>query len=70
MPTLTNTQGELVDMLTGEVVGRAEGAPPLQLADPRATGVEMPAPEGKTAQGLINNFCWGFSSALFAFSTG
>ena len=71
MPTLTNTQGELIDMLTGEVVGRAEGAPALAQAtvrgtDPRATGPEGVAPEGKTAQGLINNFSWGFNSALFA----
>lgn len=66
MPTLTNTRGELVDMLTGEVVGRAEGAPVAQQTDPRATGPDMPAPDGKTAQGLINNFSWGFNSALFA----
>ena len=71
MPTLTNTRGELVDLMTGEVVGRAEGqaAAPLpggQQVDPRATGLELPAPEGKTAQGLINNFSWGFNSALFA----
>lgn len=65
MVTLTNARGEVVDMTTGEIVGRAEGAP-VQ-GDPRkATGVEMPAPEGKTAQGLINNFSWGFNSALFA----
>jgi hypothetical protein len=67
MPTLTNTQGEIIDMLTGEVVGRAEGAAAVpQQTDPRATGLEMPAPDGKTAQGLINNFSWGFNSALFA----
>jgi hypothetical protein len=69
MPTLTNTRGEVIDMLTGEVVGRAEGAAapaPARPADMRQTGVEMPAPEGKTAQGLINNFSWGFNSALFA----
>ena len=69
MPTLTNTRGEVIDMATGEVVGRAEGAPALpagQQVDPRATGLELPAPEGKTAQGLINNFSWGFNSALFA----
>ena len=69
MPTLTNTRGEVIDMMTGEVVGRAEGAAapaPAQQADMRATGLEMPAPDGKTAQGLINNFSWGFNSALFA----
>jgi len=66
MPTLTNTQGQLIDMLTGEVVGQAEGAPAPTQVDPRATGPEGVAPEGKTAQGLINNFSWGFNSALFA----
>lgn len=69
MPTLTNTRGEVIDMATGEVVGRAEGAPAQptgQQVDPRATGLELPAPDGKTAQGLINNFSWGFNSALFA----
>jgi hypothetical protein len=69
MPTLTNTRGEVIDMATGEVVGRAEGAPAqagTRPVDPRATGPDMPAPDGKTAQGLINNFSWGFNSALFA----
>ena len=66
MPTLTNTRGEVIDLMTGEVVGRAEGAPAPQQADPRATGLDLPAPDGKTAQGLINNFSWGFNSALFA----
>jgi hypothetical protein len=66
MPTLTNTQGQLIDMLTGEVVGQAEGAPAPTQVDPRATGREGPAPDGKTAQGLVNNFSWGFNSALFA----
>jgi hypothetical protein len=68
---LTNAQGELIDMLTGEVVERREGSPaPAQAnaraTDPRATGPEGVVPEGKTAQGLINNFSWGFNSALFA----
>jgi hypothetical protein len=69
MPTLTNTRGEVIDMMTGEVVGRAEGAAapaPARQADMRQAGMEMPAPDGKTAQGLINNFSWGFNSALFA----
>ena len=70
MPMLTNAQGELIDMLTGEVVERREGSPaPAQAnarTDPRATGPEGVVPEGKTAQGLINNFSWGFNSALFA----
>ena len=64
MPTMTNTRGEVIDMATGEVVGRTEEAPVE--VDPRKAGLELPAPEGKTAQGLINNFSWGFNSALFA----
>ena len=64
MVTITNTRGELVDMDTLEVVGRAEGAP--LAVDPRKAGMDAPVPEGKTAQGLINNFSWGFNSALFA----
>ena len=64
MTTLTNARGEVVDLTTGEVVGRTEQAPTE--VEPRKAGMEMPAPEGKTAQGLINNFSWGFNSALFA----
>lgn len=63
MPTLTNARGEVIDLATGEVVGRAEGAPAA--VSPRETKTELPSPEG-TAQGLINNFSWGFNSALFA----
>jgi len=32
MATIMTTQGQLVDMTTGEVVGRAEGAPPQDRA--------------------------------------
>jgi hypothetical protein len=65
MVTLTNARGEVVDLTTGEVVGRAEGAPAA--AEPRkAAGPDVEAPGGKTAQGLINNLSWGFNSALFA----
>lgn len=67
MTTLTNARGEVVDLTTGEVVGRAEGTP-TQVPDPRAaTGApDQEAPGGKTALGLINNLSWGFNSALFA----
>ena len=66
MVTLTNARGEVVDMATGEIVGRAEGAPTE--VDPRKpTGVDLPAPEGKTAQGLINNLSWAFNAALFEY---
>ena len=36
MVTLTNTRGETVDLTTGEIVGRAEGAP-TEVAPRRAT---------------------------------
>ena len=39
MPTFINTQGQVVDATTGEVVGRTEGAPTQ--ADPRKAGVEQ-----------------------------
>ena len=59
-----NARGEMVDLATGEVVGRAEGAPLSQ--DPRTAGQDMP-PEGlDRVKGLINNLSWGFNSALFA----
>ena len=64
MATLMNAQGQLVDMTTGEVVGRAEGAVPAEV-DPRKAGrpdqfVENPV------TGLVNNLSWGFNSALFS----
>ena len=65
MATLTNARGEVVDLTTGEVVGRAEGAP-TEVDARKATGPDVAAPEGKTAQGLINNLSWGFNTALFA----
>ena len=65
MATLTNARGEVVDMATGEIVGRAEGTP-TEVEPRKATGIDQEAPGGKTAQGLINNFSWGFNSALFA----
>lgn len=67
MPTLMNSRGEMVDLTTGEVVGRAEGAPTT--ADPRAGGAgapEMQTQGGDRVQGLLNNLSWGFNSALFA----
>ena len=67
MPTLMNSRGEMVDLTTGEVVGRAEGAPIS--ADPRAGGAgapEMQTQGGDRVNGLLNNLSWGFNSALFA----
>lgn len=65
MPTIQNSQGQLVDLTTGEVVGRAEGAPVA--ADPRKGGEGAPSQTVQNpVQGLVNNLSWGFNSALFA----
>lgn len=65
MATIQNSQGQLVDMTTGEVVGRAEGAPVS--AEPRKGGVGAPEEVVQNpVQGLVNNLSWGFNSALFA----
>jgi hypothetical protein len=64
MTTLTNARGEVIDLTTGEVVGRAEGAPTAVGA--RTTRAEAAVPEGQRLPGLINNLSWGFNSALFA----
>jgi len=60
MVTLTNTRGETVDLTTGEVVGRVEGAPVE--AEPRKTKQETPS----SAMDTVNQLSWGFNSALFA----
>jgi len=65
MPTIMNTQGQLVDMTTGEIVGRAEGAPTA--VEPRKAGAPEQITEGADkVKGLINNASWGFNSALFS----
>jgi len=68
MPTLMNSRGEMVDLTTGEVVGRAEGVP-TTTTDPRAGGPAAPDIQtqgGDRVSGLLNNLSWGFNSALFA----
>jgi hypothetical protein len=68
MPTLMNSRGEMVDLTTGEVVGRAEGVP-TATTDPRAGGPAAPDVQtqgGDRVSGLLNNLSWGFNSALFA----
>jgi len=62
MATLTNTRGELIDMATGEVVGRAEGAPVAR--DPRAKGPNQAVDD--PVSGLIKQASWGLSAGLFA----
>jgi hypothetical protein len=64
MTTITNARGELVDLTTGEVVGRVEGAPTSVGA--RAPGIDQAIPEGDRVAGLARNLSWGFNTALFA----
>jgi hypothetical protein len=65
MPTFINTQGQVVDLATGDIVGRAEGAPTQ--VEPRKAGAPEQMTEGADkVKGLINNLSWGFNSALFA----
>jgi hypothetical protein len=62
MATLTNTRGELIDMETGAVVGRAEGAPVAR--DPRAKGPDEAVSD--PVAGLVKQGTWGFNAGLFA----
>ena len=64
MPTFINTQGQVVDATTGEVVGRTETAPTQ--AEPRKAGPEQVTEGADKVKGLVNNLSWGFNSALFA----
>jgi hypothetical protein len=64
MTTLTNARGELVDLTTGEIVGRTQGTPAT--ASARSPLQEQPVPEGDRLSGLVKNLSWGFNSALFA----
>jgi hypothetical protein len=64
MTTLTNARGELIDLTTGNVVGRVEGAPTAET--PRAARLDQAIPEGDRLGGLLRNATWGFNSALLA----
>ncbi len=60
---LRDAMGNMVDLTSGQVVGRDETVP--QNVDPRsAARPDMPV--DNRALGLINNLSWGFNSALFA----
>ena len=65
MATYTNSRGEQVDFLTGQVIGEQA---PAQSLDPRATAPAQDVPtEGMDRlKGLTNQFSWGFNSALFS----
>lgn len=65
MTTLTNANGDVVDLTTGEVVGRAQGAP-TTVADPRKNTGAPDQVVANPLMGLLQNASWGFNSALFA----
>ena len=60
MATITNTNGETIDLTTGDIVGRTEGTPTA--VAPRETKTEVPT----SALEKVNQLSWGFNSALFA----
>lgn len=64
MTTITNANGDLVDVTTGDIVGRAEGAAPVPTDPRKPTGVEQVV--ANPVMGLVNQLSWGFNSALFA----
>lgn len=70
MPVIQNALGEMVDLTTGEVVGRAEGAPAPTPATPegmrQAGGPEVERTGADKVRSLVNNLSWGFNSGLFA----
>lgn len=72
MPVIQNALGEMVDLATGQVVGRAEGAgpAPTDLGPPsdmrRAGGPEVELSGADKVKSLVNNLSWGFNAGLFA----
>lgn len=72
MPVIQNALGEMVDLATGQVVGRAEGAgpAPTELGPPsdmrRAGGPEVELSGADKVKSLVNNLSWGFNAGLFA----
>jgi len=69
---IENALGELVDLATGEVVGRTKDAPPpaTQVGTPaemrKAGGPEVELSGTDKVRSLINNFSWAFNASLFA----
>lgn len=72
MPVIQNALGEMVDLTTGQVVGRAEGAgpAPTEVGPPsdmrRAGGPEVELSGMDKVKSLVNNLSWGFNAGLFA----
>ena len=64
MGTFVNTNGEVIDFATGNVVGRTEGAPTS--VAPRESRQEIQTQGGDRVRGLMNQASWGFNAGLFA----
>lgn len=58
MSTITNAQGQLIDMTTGDVVGQDPNAAPARQ--------EVPTQGADRVNGALRNLSWGFNAALFA----
>ena len=65
MTTLTNARGEVVDITTGEVVGRTEGAP-TAVAPRAATSLDIQTEGMDRLMGTLKNSSWGLNSVLFS----
>lgn len=61
MNTITTGDGKVIDLDTLEVVGRAEGTP-TEVSPRKEQKTEVPS----SALDKVNQFSWGFNSALFA----
>jgi len=69
MPTIPNARGELVDLSTGEIVGRQEGAPAAAPTTMRTAGpapMDISKPFGDQVLSLAKQLSWGMGSALFS----
>ena len=69
MPTIPNARGELIDLSTGEIVGRQEGAPAAAPTTMRAAGpapMDISKPFGDQVLSLAKQLSWGMGSALFS----
>lgn len=62
MPTITNSRGQVIDLNTGEVVGRTAAAPTV--GKPRSAEAGDVSPETSLA-GIVNQFSSNFNAALF-----
>jgi hypothetical protein len=67
MSTITNAQGQLIDMTTGEVVGQAPGAAAAEGAAPRQGKQDIQTQGADRLGGILNQLSWNFNGMLFAY---